>query len=115
MNKPMPLPLELVLNIITCSLPSPDVILDSSHPITKTLNSFTLVCHETKRLANRYLLGHCVYLDSSTRLRSFLLEVPTRPELRNVTCLSLSPFTTLLMTYQYVHGSESCLIIPVIR
>lgn len=88
----MPLPLELVLNIVTCTLPSPGAILDSSHPITKTLVSFTLVCRETRRLASRYLLQHCAYLNSSTQLCSFLLQVPTRPDLRAITRLSLAPF-----------------------
>ncbi|KAF2178406.1 hypothetical protein K469DRAFT_718217 [Zopfia rhizophila CBS 207.26] len=39
---PMHLLLELVLNIITCSLPKyPNVLLHPSHPITQTLLSFT--------------------------------------------------------------------------
>ncbi|KAF1957541.1 hypothetical protein CC80DRAFT_547438 [Byssothecium circinans] len=90
--KPIHLPLELVLNIVTCSLPKPDVLLAPSHPITQLLLSFTLVCKETKRLADRYLLRHCVYLSSETRLSSYLSMIPDRrPELKNITALYLAP------------------------
>jgi hypothetical protein len=93
MEKPMPLPLELVLNVITNSLPKySNVILAPSHPITQTLLSFTLVCHETRRLANRYLRQYCVYLSSEARLRAFLLEIPNRPEICNINALFLAPF-----------------------
>jgi hypothetical protein len=95
--KPMHLPIELVLNVITCSLPKyPNVILAPSHPITQLLLAFTLVCHETRRVANRYLLQHCVYLCSESSLRSFLLQVPTRPELCNAPSILLSPFGSSL-------------------
>jgi hypothetical protein len=91
--KPMPhLPLELVLNIITCSLPKPNVLLAPSHPITQLLLSFTLVCKETRRLANSGLLQHCVYLFQESRLSSYLLTIPSRPDLRSVTALFLAPF-----------------------
>jgi hypothetical protein len=86
------LPLELVLNIITCSLPKPNVLIAPSHPITQLLLSFTLVCKETRRLANRYLLQHCVYLSHASRLSSYLLTASTRPELRNISTLFLAPF-----------------------
>lgn len=90
--KPMHLPLELVLNIVACLLPKPNVLLAPSHPITQTLVAFTLVCHETRRVANRYLAQHCVYLSSESRLSSFLLTIPTRPDLSNITTLLLAPF-----------------------
>lgn len=91
--KPMHLPLELVLNIITCSLPtSPNVLLRPAHPITQLLLQFTLVCRETRRVANRALRQHCVYLSSERRLSSFLLAIPTRPDLRQITALFLAPF-----------------------
>lgn len=89
----MPLPLELVLNVITRALPKyPNVILPPSHPITQLLLSFTLVCHETRRLARRYLRQHCVYLSSGKRLRAFLLQVPSHPENRKVSNVLLAPF-----------------------
>lgn len=95
--KPIPLPIELVLNIITCSLPKyPNVILSPSHPITQTLLSFTLVCRETRRVANRYLLQHCAYLSSESRLRSLLLQLPARPSLRKIPTLLLAPFGTTI-------------------
>ncbi|KAJ4303108.1 hypothetical protein N0V90_001999 [Kalmusia sp. IMI 367209] len=91
--KPMHLPIELVLNIITCSLPKPNVLLRPSHPITQLLLSFTLVCHETRRVANRALKDHCVHLSSEARLSSLLLAIPAaRPDLRNITALFLAPF-----------------------
>lgn len=89
---PQYLPLELVLNIITCSLPPADVILAPAHDATKALLTWTLVCHETRRLANRYLRERCVYLDSSQRLSAYLLAIKKEPALRGVTALSLSPF-----------------------
>jgi hypothetical protein len=89
---PHHLPLELVLNIITCSLPSPGVILPPSHDVTKALFTWTLVCHETRRLANHYLREHCVYLNSSQRLSAYLLAIKRESRLRGTTTLSLSPF-----------------------
>jgi hypothetical protein len=86
------LPLEIVLEIITCSLPAADVILPPSHDVTKLLLTFTLVCHETRRLANRYLRERCVYLNSSKRLSAYILAIQKDPELRNTAALSLSPF-----------------------
>lgn len=94
--KPIHLPLELVLNIITCSLPKPNVLLAPAHPITQLLLSFTLVCRETRKLANKYLLQHCVYLSSETRLSSLLLTIPSRPDLRNISSLYLAPFGNTL-------------------
>lgn len=86
------LPLELVLNIITCSLPASNAILPPSHDVTKLLLTFTLVCHETRRLANRYLRQRCVHLSSSKRLSSYILAIAHEPELRNSTALTLAPF-----------------------
>jgi hypothetical protein len=91
--KPMYLPLELVLNVITCSLPKyPSVILPPSHPITQTLLSFTLVCHETWRLATRYLRQHCVYLSSQGRLHFFLRQLFDTPQSCNIPLIFLAPF-----------------------
>lgn len=86
------LPLELVLNIITCSLPASDAILPPSHDVTKLLLTFTLVCQETRRIANRYLRERCVYLSSSKRLSAYILAIKQEPGLRNATALSLAPF-----------------------
>ncbi|OAL44291.1 hypothetical protein IQ07DRAFT_605068 [Pyrenochaeta sp. DS3sAY3a] len=86
------LPLELVLNIITCSLPPSDAILPPSHDVTKLLLTFTLVCHETRRLANRYLRERCVYLSSSERLSAYILAIKREPGLRNAIALFLCPF-----------------------
>ena len=86
------LPLELVLNIVACALPASDAILPPSHDVTKLLLSFSLVCHETRRVAIRYLRERCVYLSSSKRLSSYILAIKNEPELRNATAISLSPF-----------------------
>jgi hypothetical protein len=89
----MYLPIELVLNIITCAVPaSPDVILNGEHPTTALLISFTLVCQETRRLANRYIRQHCVHLASPYSLRRFLHTILDQPQLKTITSLSLSPF-----------------------
>lgn len=89
---PRHFPLELVLNVITCSLPAHDEILSPTHDVTKALLTWTLVCHETRRLANRYLRERCVYLDSSRRLSTYLVAARRNPELGRATTLSLSPF-----------------------
>lgn len=87
------LQIELVLNIITCALPAaPYATLGPAHPTTKLLVAFSLVCHETGRLAVRYLQKYCVSLDSKARLESFLKTVPHQPGLRQITSLSLTPF-----------------------
>ncbi|PVI07603.1 hypothetical protein DM02DRAFT_608694 [Periconia macrospinosa] len=90
--KSIHLPIEIVLNIITCSLPKSNVLLDPAHPITQLLVTFTLVCHETRKLATRYLCQHCIYLSSGPRLSSYLLTIPSRPELCNISALFLAPF-----------------------
>jgi hypothetical protein len=108
MDMDMPLPLELVLNIITCSLPAaPDALLDASHPTTKLLLAFTLVCHETRRLACRYLRQHCVYLDHPRRLEAYMDLMPSRPALGRITSLSLS---TLLM-YDLESDLHICILL----
>jgi hypothetical protein len=89
----MYLPIELVLHVIACAVPaSPDVILNGGHPTTALLISFTLVCKETRRLANRYIRQHCVNLASPYSLHRFLQAIPHRPQLKTITSLSLSPF-----------------------
>ncbi|KAF2257844.1 hypothetical protein CC78DRAFT_598220 [Lojkania enalia] len=92
--QPMPLPIELVLHIITCVLPNPGSFLTRSNPITKMLLSFTLVCFETYRLARRYLREHCIYISTSIHLSSILLSIPCSPgsELCKVPSLYLAPF-----------------------
>ncbi|KAF2181884.1 hypothetical protein K469DRAFT_713484 [Zopfia rhizophila CBS 207.26] len=93
MKKPISPPIELVLHVVTGLLPdNPHTLLPPSHPTTEALLAFTLVCQETRQLANRYLRDHCVYLSSDTRLRSLLLSVPCRSDLLNITSLFLAPF-----------------------
>ena len=86
------LPLELVLNITTTIPASPDQLLNAAHPTTKLLLTFTLVCHETRRLANHHLRQHCIHLDSQRRLDCFLQCIPAQPSLKVVTSISLAPF-----------------------
>lgn len=89
----LPLPLEIVLHIITCAVPaSTDVLLPPDDPITKLLLAFTLVCHETKRVAARSLRQHCVVLSDQTSLSLYLLAIPQQPQLRTISSLSLAPF-----------------------
>jgi hypothetical protein len=92
LEKPMPLPIELVLEVITGLLPPHDAILHSGNDITKTLLSFTLVCHETRKLAVRYLARHCVHLDSPERLHSFVSDASRKRYMPSVTACSLAPF-----------------------
>lgn len=63
------LPNELILHIIECLIPSgPAVAFPASHPITRTLVSFTLVCKATHSTAVRLLHLHCLHIDSEQRL-----------------------------------------------
>jgi hypothetical protein len=91
-EKPMPLPIELVLEVITGLLPPHDSILNSCDDVTKTLLSFTLVCHETHRLAVRYLARYCVHLGSPARLHSFVSEPSRERYMPLVTACLLAPF-----------------------
>lgn len=92
----MLLPLELVFQIIESLRPKySNVLLRHSHPITQTLLSFTLVCRATRRVANRCLLQHCVYLSSKSRLQSFLSDLSNRPELGNTKAIFLNPYSDL--------------------
>jgi hypothetical protein len=91
--EPMPLPIELVLEVITCLLPPRDAILKSSDDITKTLLAFTMVCHETRKLASRYLARYCVHLDSPERLHSFVSDTARKRYMPLVTACSLAPLT----------------------
>jgi hypothetical protein len=87
------LPLELVLHVISSSLPaSPDALLNAAHLTTKLLLTFTLVCRETRRTAHRYLRQHCAYLDSEQRLELFLSSVSAQPTFRTISALLLAPF-----------------------
>ncbi|KAH7122638.1 hypothetical protein B0J11DRAFT_344941 [Dendryphion nanum] len=90
---PISLPIEIVLHIVEALRPKyNNVLVSPSHPITQTLLSFTLVCHATRRVANRALLQHCIYLSSKARLRSFLLTASNRPGPCKIEALFLSPF-----------------------
>lgn len=106
----MPLPLELVLKVIEALRPKySNVLLPQSHPITQTLLSFTLVCHATRRVANRCLLQHCVYLNSESRIRSFSSDIYNRQELRTTEAISLQPFELELETEQSITVSREIL------
>ncbi|KAF2638396.1 hypothetical protein P280DRAFT_405147 [Massarina eburnea CBS 473.64] len=96
--KSIPLPLELVLHVITCLLPKTGYFLPRSHPVTKTLLSFTMVCFETYLLARRYLREYCAYICSPFHLGSILLSIPCSPgnQLRNIRSLYLAPFKTTI-------------------
>lgn len=100
------LPIELILLIIE-SLVAEDrdtVAYRSSHPITQTLVSLTLTSHATYPSAIRLLHSHCLYIDSSHRLRSLLNSItgPQIPSLSwrhadgtprySITSLYLAPF-----------------------
>ncbi|TWU77148.1 hypothetical protein ED733_008411 [Metarhizium rileyi] len=94
------LPPELILHIIDCLIPStPYPILPSRHTSTKTLISLTAVCRVTYKHASRLLRQHCVYVDSSQRLATYVAciprLVPTLPpilSLAHITSLYLAPF-----------------------
>ncbi|KAJ9157448.1 hypothetical protein NKR23_g754 [Pleurostoma richardsiae] len=97
------LPLELILHIITCLVPSnPAAFLPLSTSSTKTLIAFTLVCRATSPVAKRLLRQHCLSITSSSRLRDLLLCIsiqaaspspsPDRAALRSLTSLYLAPF-----------------------
>jgi hypothetical protein len=90
---PMPLPLELVLNVITCLLLPCDTMLNSFHDTTKTLLFFTLVCHETRRLASRYLAHSTAYTSALRDVSTLLLLILSKTRYYPlITTCSLPPF-----------------------
>lgn len=116
MEQPMPLPLELVLRVVETLCPKyPNVLVPPSHPITQTLLSFTLVCHATRRVANRCLLKHCVYLSTNFRLELFLSDLANRPELCKTESLffdsksegTFRPFMPIRIYELFGHTSSS--------
>ncbi|KHO00146.1 uncharacterized protein MAM_02069 [Metarhizium album ARSEF 1941] len=94
------LPPELILQAMDCLVPcGRHVILPPKHIITKTLVALTTVSRATYTHASRLLRQHCVHIDSSQRLATYLLcvprMVPTLPpvlSLGNVTSLYLGLF-----------------------
>ncbi|KAF2089233.1 hypothetical protein K490DRAFT_54859 [Saccharata proteae CBS 121410] len=68
------LPIEVVLNIVECMLPSSDaeVALEASHCLTRTLISLALTSRATYSIATRSLYTHCLFIDSSDRLSLLL-------------------------------------------
>lgn len=71
------LPIELVLEVLDALVRCPEddrpIALPASDPTTKALLSFTRACRATHHRARQHLFSHCLYIDSSTRLRQLLL------------------------------------------
>lgn len=132
MNEPA-LPLELIYQIMDYFLPeNPNALLPASDIRTRTLLSFTRVCRVTYPLATTYLMRHCVYLDSRTRLARFVnslersAETPTgRDRFNNVTAMYLAMFsggddTTMVMQARQtrallcgLHGTLKRLVVDI--
>lgn len=101
------LPIELILEVldalVRCSEDDRPVAYPAAHPITRALHSFTRVCKATHHRARQHLLSHCLYIDSSTRLRQLLLYLEGQIETNDNTVgqdirlgiesLYLSPFS----------------------
>ncbi|KAF4981768.1 hypothetical protein FZEAL_2490 [Fusarium zealandicum] len=68
------LPLELILNIVHCSLPpgGPNQIVDISTPEAQLLVAWTQVSRATYKYATQLLREHCVYINTTSRLQRFL-------------------------------------------
>lgn len=97
------LPTEIILHIVDqLALDGRGTIAyEPSHPITRTLISFTLASRATYPPAVRHLYSRCLHIDSSQRLRRLLnsiTAIPQVPTLRPanvlgyVTSLYLAPF-----------------------
>lgn len=87
------LPWELIFQVIASLVRDTRTILRPSHPATKALLAFTLVCRATYPVAANLLRQHCVYIDNDRRLRDLIrcVESTTTP-LRPITSLFLAPF-----------------------
>lgn len=103
------LPLELILLIIR-QIPSPEpVAYHSSHIVTKTLLSCTLVSTASSTIATQLLYSRCAYLDNDKRLQQFSLNASDNPKLAHrVTSLvldfhDLDPNTCLFENGSCVH------------
>lgn len=82
------LPPELILHIMQCLVPSkPPVAFRASHPVTRTLLSFSLTCRLTSAPAVRLLHLHCLHMDSNERLGRL---IATSPRLSATTTNNLS-------------------------
>ncbi|ETS72930.1 hypothetical protein PFICI_15322 [Pestalotiopsis fici W106-1] len=99
------LPLELILNVMTCYLPSnPTTLIPASHQATQLLLSFSLVNHASHDFAVRRMQQHCIVLDSDDRLRRFLLCLESSRESKlavpsvfhNIHAMYLAPFGSVM-------------------
>ncbi|RGP64014.1 hypothetical protein FLONG3_9713 [Fusarium longipes] len=68
------IPLEIILQILEASFPPgrPNRIIDVSRSDVQQLLTWTKVCRATYEPAAQFLRQHCVYMDSVSRLQSFL-------------------------------------------
>ncbi|KAK6192965.1 Fructose-bisphosphate aldolase 1 [Pestalotiopsis sp. IQ-011] len=99
------LPLELILNVMTCYLPSnPTTLIPASYHATQLLLSFSRVNHALHDFAVRRMQQHCIVLDSDDRLRRFLLCLELSRESKlgissvfhNVYAMYLAPFGAIM-------------------
>ncbi|KAL2818798.1 hypothetical protein BDW59DRAFT_126623 [Aspergillus cavernicola] len=87
---PADLPAELILQIIECLIPSnPPVAFGTTHLVTRTLLSLTLVCRLVSCTARQLLIKHCLHIDSEDRLDRLLQQSVLSATRRG---LFLSPF-----------------------
>lgn len=105
---PVSLPLEIVLNIITQTLPTctKGVLRPSDHT-TRALLAWTLVCHETRRLANRYLLQYGLYIEHPNQYRA-LLSLRDNPGYSSL-------FTAMHLRPVYMENHGVPLLIPEVK
>lgn len=92
------LPLEIIFQIIASLVRDRRNILRPSHPATKALLAFTLVCRATSLVPASLLRQHCVYIDNDRRLRELIYCVEsttarTPSPLRPITSLFFAPFS----------------------
>lgn len=94
MGQVQKLPLELIFDIIASLVRDTRTILRASHPTTKTLLAFALVCRATYPAAANLLRRHCVYIDNDRRLRALIYSVEhaNTTKLWPITSLFLAPF-----------------------
>ncbi|QPC70845.1 hypothetical protein HYE68_001597 [Fusarium pseudograminearum] len=74
MTRNIHIPLEITLQILEADTPPgrPNRILDVSNPHVQQLLTWAKVCRATYEPAIQFLRQHCIYIDSVSRLQSFL-------------------------------------------
>jgi hypothetical protein len=101
----MRFPWELIFNVMTSLLPpNPKSVIPAADEATQFLLRFSLVSRATHEISVRKLKQHCIFLDTESRLRLFLLCLQRSREstlglpsvFDNISTMYLAPFGSIM-------------------